>query len=95
MATASALTDQAPLGQDPVHLAFRAQVDALIHQRQVHLGRGQITEPFRAQHGTDLVAFIVGDSPRHRQMLVGRLASRRLLGQATLSVLAAVTPRPW
>jgi hypothetical protein len=55
MPATTPLAHQAPLGQHPVHLAFRAQVGPLIEQRGSHLGRGQIADTFGAEHLNDLV----------------------------------------
>ena len=59
MAAPAAFTDQPSLGEDPIHLALRAQVDALVEQRRVHLRRGEINEPGLAQRGQDL--FFLGE----------------------------------
>ena len=66
MAAAATFADQAAFGQHPVHLAFRAQVGAFVEQGRVHLGRGQIPEPLRAQLGDDAVLLLVAQRRRMR-----------------------------
>ena len=47
---ATSFPNQIVFVQDPIHGAFRAQVDAFIEQSGINLGRGQVTETVRAQH---------------------------------------------
>src|SRR5690606_13638661 len=61
VAAAAAFTHQAAFGEHPVHLAFRAQVGALVEQRRIHLGRGQITEPLAAERFDDHILLGAGE----------------------------------
>ena len=70
--------DQYPgVGQDAVHGPLRGEIGAFVEQGGDGLGRGQVGEQGRVQHGTDGLAFNVrqgrgGRGPAHRGRWWGR-----------------------
>ena len=58
-----ALPHRPPLAEDPVHCSLRAQADAFVQQRRVHLRGSAVREARRAQHVEDLAALRLAQRP--------------------------------